>query len=396
MADDFQSDIAAVNAIAAVSSILNIVCATTGMGFAAVARVTDERWIACATLDNLGFGLQPGGELKVDTTLCNEIRQHRLPVVIDNVSEDNAYHNHPTPRLYGLQSYISLPIILSDGSFFGTLCAIDPKPNVLNTPTVIGMFQLFAELIAVHLNAHDRLARSEARLAAEEEAARLREQFIAVLGHDLRNPLASIGGAARLLANEPQTDKSVRVIRMMEHSVTRMTGIIDNVMDLARGRLGGGFPITPKADAALQPILDLVIAELRTIWPGRSITAELNVAGTLHCDADRIAQLFSNLLGNALTHGNPDMPVRAAAHIGDGAFQLSVANGGDPIPEQALQFLFQPFFRADARPGQQGLGLGLFIASEIARAHGGTIDVASTPQETRFTFRMPLAARPSR
>ena len=121
MAQDFQKDIDAVLRIDAVPTILDVVCSTTGMGFAAVARVTEDRWIACQVLDNVHFGLAAGGELKVETTLCHEIRQHRNVVVIDNVAEDAVYANHHTPEIYGLQSYISVPIILPDGSFFGTL-----------------------------------------------------------------------------------------------------------------------------------------------------------------------------------------------------------------------------------------------------------------------------------
>ena len=157
MADDFQADIAAVNRIEAVPTILEVVCRTTGMGFAAVARVTEDRWIACSVRDEIAFGLKPGGELKVETTICDEIRQNREPVIIDHVAEDEAYCGHPTPALYGFQSYISMPIILPNGTFFGTLCAIDPRPARVKTPEAIGMFKLFAELIAFHLDAIDRL-----------------------------------------------------------------------------------------------------------------------------------------------------------------------------------------------------------------------------------------------
>src|ERR1700674_1587354 len=128
MKTDFAADIAAVQRIDAVPRILEVVCQSTGMGFAAVARVTDERWICCAVLDQIDFGLKPGGELKVETTICHEIRQSREPVIINNVAEDEAWCKHETPARYGFQSYISVPIILADGSFFGTLCAIDPRP----------------------------------------------------------------------------------------------------------------------------------------------------------------------------------------------------------------------------------------------------------------------------
>src|SRR6202167_6726240 len=155
---NFLSDIATIGSIEAVPSILQVVCHATGMGFAAVARVTEGRWIACSVLDQIDFGLKPGGELKVETTICHEIRQSREGVVIDHVAEDNVYCGHPTPAMYGFQSYISMPIFLKDGSFFGTLCAIDPKPAKLKNDGVIGMFRLFAELIAFHLDAGRRLA----------------------------------------------------------------------------------------------------------------------------------------------------------------------------------------------------------------------------------------------
>lgn len=199
MSDDFRADIDAIANIAAVPTILNVVCRVTGMGFAAVARVTEDRWVCLAVNDEINFGLNPGGELKVETTICHEVRLGRELVVIDHVSEDKVYCGHPTPKMYGFESYISAPIFLKDGSFFGTLCAIDPKPAKLKNPGVIGMFQLFAELIAIQLEAGRRLAVAEANLLDAQATAKLRDQFIAVLGHDLRNPLASIGAGVELM-----------------------------------------------------------------------------------------------------------------------------------------------------------------------------------------------------
>ena len=138
------------------------------MGFAAVARVTDDRWIACSVKDDIAFGLQPGGELKVETTLCHEIRQSGTAVVIDHVAEDQAYCAHHTPSMYGFQSYISMPIALPNGSFFGTLCAIDPRPARVNTPEIVGMFRMFAELIGFHLDANQRVKTSTAALRLYE------------------------------------------------------------------------------------------------------------------------------------------------------------------------------------------------------------------------------------
>jgi len=112
--------------------------------------------------------------------------------------------------------------------------------------------------------------------------------------------------------------------------------------------------------------------------------------GPINCDVGRIGQLVSNLLGNALTHGTPDEPVRFSAATVEERLGLGIANGGAPISSDAMARLFQPFFKGEAGTSQRGLGLGLHIASEIARAHGGTIMVSSDDNETRFTFVMPL------
>jgi GAF domain-containing protein len=201
------ADISAVSRIDAVASILEVVCRTTGMGFAAVARVTKDRWVACAVRDEIAFGLAPGGELDVKTTICDEIRDSGRAVVIDHVAEDEHFRDHHTPRMYGLQSYISMPIILPGGGFFGTLCAIDPRPARLNRPEVIGMFKNFAQLIAFHLDAQERAAKQDAALIDAEEAAQLREQFVAILAHDLRNPLASIDAGVSLLLRRRADEK---------------------------------------------------------------------------------------------------------------------------------------------------------------------------------------------
>jgi signal transduction histidine kinase len=389
-AHDFQTDVESVSRIEAVPTILDVVCRTTGMRFAAVARVTEDRWVACSVLDQIDFGLKPGGELKVETTICHEIRQSREPVVIDNVAEDDCWSEHPTPAMYGFQSYISMPIILADGSFFGTLCAIDPRPARLQTPEIIGMFRLFAELISKDIDDKRKLAATETALLQERADSELREQFIAVLGHDLRTPVRSISTLLELLLKTPLTQDAVTMGCLMRDSAWRMSALIDNLLDLARARLGGGLTLSRDASEPLDLVLRAVIAELNAIWPGRIVETEFNLAEAIHCDPARIAQLFSNLLGNALTYGSVDQPIRVRAFTDAESFELSVTNAGEPIPAAALEHLFHPFYRSAVHQNREGLGLGLYIAHEIATAHGGTLEVKSTQEETCFTFRMPI------
>src|ERR1700754_5235965 len=110
MMTDIRADIDAVQQIGAVPKILDVVSRITGMGFVAIARVTSDQWVCCAVRDSINFGLKPGGELQVETTICNEIRGHGQPVVIDDVQNDDQFCNHHTPKQYGFRSYISIPI----------------------------------------------------------------------------------------------------------------------------------------------------------------------------------------------------------------------------------------------------------------------------------------------
>jgi phosphoserine phosphatase RsbU/P len=132
-----------------------------------------------------------------------------------------------------------------------------------------------------------------------------------------------------------------------------------------------------------------VINELRATHPNREIQFNARLHEQVSSNRERLGQLLSNLVSNALTHGAPDTPVVVDAIAEGGTFELSIANRGEPIPPALLDKLFEPFFRASTRPTREGLGLGLYIASEIARSHDGKLTVTSTPQETRFTLRMP-------
>jgi phosphoserine phosphatase RsbU/P len=238
----------------------------------------------------------------------------------------------------------------------------------------------------------DARAHANESLKSERETAELREQFIAVLGHDLRNPLAAISAGARILQRSGALggNKELRVLDMINTTVTRMSDLIDNVLDFARGQLGGGIALSRDANHPLEPVLEQVVDELRTASPGRIIETSIAITEPVDCDRTRIGQLVSNLIGNALTHGAPDKPVRVGARTESGIFELSVANAGEPIPESAMPRLFEPFFRGDVRDSRQGLGLGLHIASQIAKAHGGELVATSNPEETLFVFTMPL------
>jgi sigma-B regulation protein RsbU (phosphoserine phosphatase) len=260
------------------------------------------------------------------------------------------------------------------------------------------LFTALVVIKATHRRRYERqLVESKSELqkglATERQTSELREQFIAVLGHDLRNPLAAISAGARILQRSGalHQHKELRVLDMINSTVTRMSDLIDNILDFARGRLGGGITLH-RDSRPLEPVLEQVVDELRTASPQRVIKTSFEIIEPVNCDRTRIGQLASNLIGNALTHGAQDQPVRIGARTEGDEFRLWVANAGEPIAEATMQKLFEPFFRGEVRSSRNGLGLGLHIASQIAQAHGGRIDVTSTPDETRFVFTMPLTS----
>jgi PAS domain S-box-containing protein len=230
---------------------------------------------------------------------------------------------------------------------------------------------------------------NEAALRTRDQEAKLREQFIAVLSHDVRNPLAAINAASRVIQRAAQDDQTREMVASIQSSTGRIARLIDDVMDFARARLGGGLNIDRKKDHDVQPILEHVAQEIQLGHPGTEIVTEYDFCDPIYCDADRIAQMISNLLANAAVHGRQGAPVTMSAEDREGAFYLRVTNLGDPIPDDVRQMLFEPFARGNVRQSRQGLGLGLFIAREIARGHGGDLTVASDARSTVFTFRMP-------
>ena len=235
--------------------------------------------------------------------------------------------------MYGFESHVSIPIVRPGG-------------------------ELFAQLIGAQLDVEDRLEKSEGAQVLERSVT------------------------------EPQQQ---RVVRNIQRSTGRMTEMITNVLDFARGRLGVGIPVALYSDRTLAEDLHHVIDEVKSTHPEHVIEVDLQIDGPVVCDRSRISQLLSNLLANAVIHGAADRPVRIAAKLACGQFELSVSNGGDPIPAEKITRLFQPFSRSTDSAPRPGLGLGLYIAAEIAKAHGGTLDVQSSASAgTRFVFRMPL------
>ncbi|MFY3386727.1 hybrid sensor histidine kinase/response regulator [Paracidovorax sp. MALMAid1276] len=231
-------------------------------------------------------------------------------------------------------------------------------------------------------------------LKERTEALRINEMFMAVLSHDLRTPLMSITAAATVLKRQPDPEKVGTMADRVLASSQRMGRMIEDLLDVTRIRQAGGMPLqlrpTP-LDALVQRTLD----EVQSSFPDRTISSIVqgDLAGVW--DEDRLSQVVTNLVGNAMHHGCPTEPVLVAADgTQAGTVTLTVANGGTIAPD-LLPHLFDPFRGRHREPGQhQGLGLGLFIAHQIVRAHRGRIEVQSTGGTTRFTVELPRVSPP--
>jgi sigma-B regulation protein RsbU (phosphoserine phosphatase) len=330
---------------------------------------------------------------------ASELKERRFLDLL-NVAGRIFYETHFAPllRMQDFLDEVALDFLTRDGNKLAVLASArqrrDQDDNFIATRVAI--FQAKErrryERDLVEARKAAEAARKELATlnASLTETGLLRDEFIAVLGHDLRNPLASISAGMRMLSRESLSEKAINVVGLVEKSADRMHGLIDNILDLARGRLGGGLSVKRDANEPLEPALRQVVAELQSAMPDRIIDVDIDISVMVSVDRMRISQLASNLLANALTHGARDMPVKLTAIVTGDTLVLSVVNHGTPIPQSIVEKLFQPFFRGGTGESPQGLGLGLHIASEIAKAHGGTLAVSSTEEQTAFTFSMPL------
>jgi signal transduction histidine kinase len=244
------------------------------------------------------------------------------------------------------------------------------------------------------LYAREREARLEAQRAEESArtAVELQERLVAVVGHDLRTPLSAIRMSAGLLARRGSlSEDQVRVVARIGASAERMTRIIHDLLDFTRVRRGGAIPLEPRR-ADLVDVCLRAVAELRAAHPDREIVLDLPREAWLTCDPDRVAQVVSNLVGNALEHSPSGSEIRVALTTSADGEVLVVHNGGPPIPPELTGEIFEPFRRGPHGGDAGSVGLGLFIVRELVRAHGGTVEVRSSAEHgTTFTVRLPHA-----
>ncbi len=420
---DILKDIEDIGKITIVPNLLNVICQTTGMGFAAVARVTDNKWITCSVKDDILFGLKPGDELQLETTICNEIRVSHEAVVIDHVAKDADFVNHHTPAMYGFQSYISMPIIRKDGSFFGTLCAIDPKPRELKVGGITEMFRLFAELIAFHLQAVEHLGSTISELknvrtgyqqyeeeqkiftAALEKQVQQRtielknsnedlhkmnkelQAFAYVSSHDLQEPLRKIRTfASRLrdteLANLTEHGKDY--FHRMEQAAGKMQQLISDL--LAFSGIAKLERLYETKNIAV--VIDEVKEDMKEELLEKNAVIEMGALCEVRMIPFQFRQLIQNIISNSLKFSKDGVAAHITisssmvngSHAGVGQLDtdrqychLKIADNGIGFEQRYSEQIFHLFQRLHGSSEYPGTGLGLSIVERIVENHQGYI-----------------------
>jgi len=265
-------------------------------------------------------------------------------------------------------------LVRADGSTLHARCAAIAIGEEGRAPSSI--------LVVVESTAHEVQARAE-----REAHDRFRDLFIGMLGHDLRDPLSTIAmGSSLLLRGGKLSVDEARTVTRIASAARRMATMVEQILDFTRSRLGGGIPVERRA-MSLPDVVRAVTAELEGEDGRGVVDIAVEGAGLGEWDADRLAQLAANVIGNALTHGAAGHRVRVTIRDEGSDVRFEVHNQGPPIPEALLPFVFDPF--RSNRTGK-GLGLGLYIAQQIAQAHGGKLSVESTAERgTTFSAILP-------
>lgn len=254
--------------------------------------------------------------------------------------------------------------------------------------------KLAEEALAEKTAAQAQLQQAEAELRKAYDKAQQRaafaEQMVAIVSHDLKNPLTAIKMAAGMLARAERPARDSQMIGHISASADRAERMIADLLDLALARVGRGLAVA-LAPADLNQLAGRAVDELRVTFPQATLVHQYSGDRLMALDADRLLQVIGNLVANAVAYGDCDRPITVTSHIGAGQALLSVHNHGPVITAQAMDNLFQPMTRGSADSGEvRSVGLGLFIVREIAIAHGGDVVVASSADSgTTFSVQLP-------
>ncbi len=247
------------------------------------------------------------------------------------------------------------------------------------------------ELVKTSKRLEELVAEVKLQHEAAKDRALFAEQMMGIVSHDLRNPISVVHMSAILLGHELLTGNQQNIVGRISRATDRATRLIGDLLDFTQARLGGGITVT-RTPVELHTIVSETVDELAHAFPTRVIRHVTVGTGRCRADVDRLAQLVGNLVSNAVAYGNADSVITVTSTAGEKECSVQVHNEGAPIPHEKLESLFKPMTRAaSGSGGDRSVGLGLFIVSEIAKAHAGEVLVSSTAEGgTAFTIHIPI------
>lgn len=424
---NIQQDIQTVQEIPIIPSMLDSLCSTLGLGWAAISRVTENKWVACSVKDDLGYNLGPGDEIPFENTFCKDVRNSGQLVVMDDATTDEQYKDHPIPAMFGFRSYLSFPIVLPDGTFFGTLCGLDPEPRKMNNPTVRGMFKLYSELIAFHLQNHKETSKGndplnkdlplKERLEAQKKFTRTLEtkvisitqelvkqniimdrmredlrKFTSISSHQLQEPLRKMQVISSLIEEkeaERLSPQSKHYFRRIKRSAQQMRDLVTALFTYSQMAFQQGHFKSTSLDDLLKTPLETLKEEIE------SKNAEVKIRSSidLNVNQEQFQLLLELMLDNSLKFSHPErtpeivVEGKGISHDfnshslrvhGKGYKHITIQDNGigfDPNLGDELFKLFQTL------PGseQNGSGAGLAVVKKVVENHHGFIKAHGDP-----------------
>lgn len=432
LSPDIQHDIQHIQQINIIPTVLESLSTTLGLGWTAVSRVTDNQWIACSVKDELGFGLGPGDQIPFEDTFCKSVRNSGNLVVMDDAPNDETYCEHPIPKKFGFRAYLSFPITLPDGTFFGTLCGLDPESKKMNTPSVRKMFKLYSDLIGYHVYHQRELAAqlNSGEVTVPEElpqhlAAQMNfissleknvvetvqdlvaqniliermrddlQRYTSISSHQLQEPLRKIQVISSLILDrEADTldPKSRKYFKRITKSATRMRDLIDALISYTQTAFQHGH----FKSSSLEELLLKASGSLTHEIESTNATIELNGEVNLNVNEAQFQMLLEQVIGNSIKFAHPDrdpkiiIEGRQISHdfssesvqaLNRGYCQVSITDNGQGFEPKSADEMFG-LFRTIPGPGSKhGSGAGLAIAKKIVENHQGFIQAHGVPGE---------------
>jgi len=367
-----------------VAALLRVVCDISGLGVATVAEVTEQRWIACAVEDRIAFGLQPGAELDLESTLCNHVRSSHDAVIISDVTQNPTYCDHPAPGLYGWKSYLSVPVFRPNGTFFGTLCAFDPQPAPrLEQRPVIDTLDGFARLLGELLAREEQRREASPGARGDRDLTPLREQLLVLLEEDLQRPLQALAKEASADAAQAQRWQA-EAQRLAERSAA--------TADFVRVRLGHGLPLKLTLVEGVNERLTNLLATLQARFPDQTLGSELpELPAAVRLDLPRLLQAMGALLEWVASRNPAGGTLLLRGELDERCYRLAVESRTAVVDPGSLSQVFQTAL-TEATPEQPArLELSLYLAQEVARGHGGSLVARQENGRLRFILTLPTA-----